>query len=101
MIRFKKARLPSELAVELHERTAGIMLGDLAESLDERRLLLEQWGLEDIAAEPGRCGAAGSPTRVQRIQAIVLKKEGFSEIAPTEDGVRQLVHELVIDHTLG
>lgn len=99
-IRFKRARLASELAAELPDSAEG-SLAELVESLQERGLLIEQWGLDDIGAEAGRSGISGSPTRVHRIQAIVLKKEGFSEIAPTEDGIRQLVHELVVDHTLG
>jgi hypothetical protein len=38
---------------------------------------------------------------VHRVQAIVLTKSGYTEIPPTEDGVRRLVRELVVDHTLG
>jgi electron transfer flavoprotein beta subunit len=47
------------------------------------------------------CGLAGSPTKVHRIQSIVLTKDGYTEIEPTEEGVRQMVHELIVDHTLG
>ena len=36
---------------------------------------------------PARCGLAGSPTKVHRMQAIVLTKEGYTEIPPTEAGV--------------
>ena len=101
MIRFKKARLPSELAGEPGTLAPQVVLGEVAELWDERRLLLEQWGLDEIGAESTRCGAAGSPTRVHRIQAIVLRKEGFSEVAATEAGIRGLMHELVTDRTLG
>jgi electron transfer flavoprotein beta subunit len=63
--------------------------------------LIDQWNLDDIGADLSRCGMAGSPTKVHRIQAIVLKKEGYSEIEASEAGVRQLIHELVVDRTLG
>ena len=46
-------------------------------------------------------GLAGSPTKVHRVQAIVLTKQGYTEIPATEDGVRRLIRELVVDHTLG
>ncbi len=72
-----------------------------ADALEERGLLIEQWNLDDIDADLSRCGLAGSPTKVHRIQAIVLKKEGYTEIEPTEEGARQLIHELVVDRTLG
>jgi electron transfer flavoprotein beta subunit len=44
---------------------------------------------------------AGSPTKVFRVQAIVLTKAGYTEIPPTEEGVGQLIHQLVVDRTLG
>jgi electron transfer flavoprotein beta subunit len=64
-------------------------------------LLIEQWNLDDIHADLERCGLPGSPTKVYRVQAIVLTKKGFTEIPPTEEGIRRLIHELVVDRTLG
>ncbi len=72
-----------------------------ADALKQRGLLIEQWDLDDIGADLSRCGLSGSPTKVHRIQAIVLTKEGYSEIPPTEEGARQLIRELVVDRTLG
>lgn len=66
---------------------------------DEDRL--EQWSMEDINADLTRCGLAGSPTKVFKVQSIVLKKEGSVNIEPTEEGVRGLVAELVKDRALG
>jgi electron transfer flavoprotein beta subunit len=72
-----------------------------SEALKKQNLLVEQWNLDDIHADLNRCGLAGSPTKVFRIQAIVLTKEGFTPIPATQDGVKQLIHELVVDRTLG
>ena len=66
---------------------------------DEDRL--EQWSLDDIGADLSRCGLAGSPTKVFHVQSIVLKKEGSVNVAPTEEGVRGLISELVKDRALG
>jgi len=44
---------------------------------------------------------SGSPTKVHRVQSIVLTKEGFTRVEPTEAAVRQMIHELITDHTLG
>jgi len=71
------------------------------EALKQKGLLLEQWDLDRIGADLNRCGLAGSPTKVFRIQSIVLTKSGYTEIPATQEGVKQLVHELVIEHTLG
>jgi hypothetical protein len=35
------------------------------------------------------------------VQSIVLTKQGYSEIPATAEGVQQLIHELVVDRTLG
>jgi electron transfer flavoprotein beta subunit len=61
---------------------------------------LEQWGLDEIGADLNRCGVAGSPTKVFKIQSVVLKKEGFTEIAPTREAIGTLIKELVADKTI-
>ena len=40
-------------------------------------------------------------TKVYRVQSIVLTKEGFTEVPPTKEGIRKMIHELIVDHTLG
>jgi electron transfer flavoprotein beta subunit len=65
-----------------------------------KRTSLEQWGLDEIGADLDRCGVAGSPTKVFRIQSVVLKKEGFTEVLPTRDGIGKLIQELVADKTI-
>ena len=60
----------------------------------------EQWGLDEINADINRCGVAGSPTKVFKIQSVVLKKEGFTEVAPTQEAIAALIKELVADKTI-
>ena len=54
-----------------------------------------------IRADLNWCGLAGSPTKVHRVQSIVLTKEGFTAVAPTAEGISGMIHELIVDHTLG
>jgi len=108
VMRMKRARVPAEVASEVK---ADVPEGDEEQlaaeterrvrALRESGLLIEQWDLERIGADLSRCGLAGSPTKVHRIQAIVLTKEGYREVSPTETGVKELVHELVVDRTWG
>ncbi len=108
VMRYKRARTVGEIANEVvaamrdgteeereAERAARI------ETLKMGDLLVEQWNLDDIDADMQWCGISGSPTKVHRVQSIVLTKEGYTEIPPTEEGIRRLVHELIVDHTLG
>jgi electron transfer flavoprotein beta subunit len=108
IMHLKKARAPAELINEAKNQLPGAAEDQIqaeaqrkAETLKQSGLLIEQWNLDNINADLSRCGMSGSPTKVHRIQAIVLKKEGYTEIPPTETGVRQLIHELVVDRTLG
>jgi electron transfer flavoprotein beta subunit len=108
VLRYKRARVEAELAAEVKEAMpdAGddqrqAEVARRSAELKQRGLLLEQWNLDDIGADLSRCGLAGSPTKVYRIQAIVLKKEGFVKVPATEEGIRDMIHELVTDRTLG
>jgi electron transfer flavoprotein beta subunit len=104
----KKARVLAELVNEVKAQMPEAADDQVqaeaqrrAEALKQVGLLIEQWNMDDIHADLSRCGMSGSPTKVHRIQAIVLKKEGHTEVPSTEAGIRQLVHELVVDRTLG
>ncbi|MDD4891635.1 MAG: electron transfer flavoprotein subunit beta/FixA family protein [Phycisphaerae bacterium] len=66
-----------------------------------RGLLIDQWNLDDIKPDLQWVGLTGSPTKVHRIQSIVLTASGFTKIEPTAEGITNLVHELIEDHTIG
>jgi electron transfer flavoprotein beta subunit len=108
IMKMKRARVITELPGEIKaampdapEAEINAAVERQAAELKSRGLLLEQWNLDDIGADLSRCGMSGSPTKVYRIQAIVLRKEGYTAVPPTEDGIRGLIHELVVDRTLG
>ena len=108
VMRMKRARVPAEVAKEVKaEMPEGTDEQRAAETerrvqeLREKSLLIEQWDLDHIQADLSRCGLAGSPTKVHRIQAIVLTKEGYTEVQPSETGIKELIHELVVDRTWG
>jgi len=108
VMRFKRARVRAELASAVadelpsaSEEEQETEVERRAETLRSRGLLMEQWDLDDVEADLARCGLSGSPTKVHRVQSIVLTKEGYTEVPPSEDGIRRMIHELVVDHTLG
>lgn len=111
-LRFKRARVASEVLSEVtsqfkaeHRDASDEQLATAVAArcahLRQQGLMIEQWDLDNIQADLERCGLAGSPTKVFRVQSIVLTKQGFTKIDPTEEGVRQLIHELIVDRTLG
>ena len=54
-----------------------------------------------IGCEDARCGFAGSPTSVNKIQSVVLAGGAFKEVPATDDGIGGLVAELIAEHTIG
>lgn len=97
MMKHKHKRALAEIPGDVNAPENAAKINDLRNKGE----LIEQWSLDDIGADLNRCGLAGSPTKVFRIQSIVLKKEGFTEILPTMEGISGLIHELVTDRTLG
>lgn len=95
MMQFKKARSISEL-----EQAGGDAAAE-AEALKAKGLLIEQLNLDDINADLQWCGRDGSPTKVHRIQSVVLTATEQKDVEPTEEGIRAMVHELISDHTIG
>jgi electron transfer flavoprotein beta subunit len=107
VMRFKRARSAGEVmtavtkdaAVAETERPAEA--ARRMEALKQAGTVIEQWDLDDIKADLAWCGMAGSPTKVHRVQSIVLTKEGFTAVAPEPEAISKMVHELIVDHTLG
>ena len=109
MMKFKKARAAAEVAAaiagEMGDKADPATVAAEAEKrcqgLTEKKLLIEQWDLDAAKADLAWCGMSGSPTKVHRIQSVVLTATEHKQIEPTDDGLRELVAELIEDHTIG
>jgi electron transfer flavoprotein beta subunit len=108
IMKYKKARCRAELEADLaraqpaatpDQRTAAA--AELANQLESRGLLIQQWTLDDVGADLTWCGLKGSPTKVHRVQSIVLAGGAYKQFAPTDDGALRLIHELIEEHTIG
>jgi len=94
MMKYKKAHSRSELKRDKNAE-------EKIAVLDKKGLLIEEWNLDDIEADMAWCGRDGSPTKVNRVQSVVLTASEHKNIEPTDEGIRELVHELIEDHTIG
>ena len=108
MMKFKKARSRAEVETQIGKTMTGqppeaVKAKVEAEcaQLSQRGLLIESWNLDDVQADLSWCGLKGSPTHVHRVQAIVLAGGTYKEFAPTDEGVAEMVHGLIVDHTIG
>ena len=72
-----------------------------AAALEKKGLLLDEWKAEDVDAELDRIGLNGSPTKVRKIEFVVIKATETRMVDPTEEGLAELIRELIADHTVG
>ncbi|MFA6103791.1 MAG: electron transfer flavoprotein subunit beta/FixA family protein [Victivallaceae bacterium] len=103
IMKYKNARTRSELAKDHANAnyTDAEQLAVEEEALKQKGLLIYEWSADDVGADKGRTGLAGSPTKVKNIMSVVLTATDTKKIEPSEEGIKNLVHELIDDHTLG
>jgi electron transfer flavoprotein beta subunit len=65
--------------------------------LEQKGVLIKQWNLDSIGADLSWCGQSGSPTKVHRIQSVVLAAKESKAIEPTQNGIAEMIHELIED----
>jgi electron transfer flavoprotein beta subunit len=112
IMKFKKARSRAEI----EKVAADLLMGDYEDytaelqasevekhcaQLEEKGLLIEQWGLDELEADLQWCGRSGSPTKVHRIQSVVLKGGEYKEYAADDSSINEMVASLIQDHTIG
>ncbi|MFH0963313.1 MAG: electron transfer flavoprotein subunit beta/FixA family protein [Planctomycetota bacterium] len=108
LMRFKRAFTATEVSraikrenpqidPQVHEQRTREAVRDL----QLQGLLIEEWNLDTIRADLAWCGRDGSPTKVHRIQSIVLKASATKDIPASRTSITSLVHELIEDHTIG
>ncbi len=62
---------------------------------------IREWNVESIGADPEKCGLSGSPTKVKKVENVVLAAQDTRQIPADDEGIHALVHELVHDHIIG
>ena len=62
---------------------------------------IKEWNVEAIGADPERCGLSGSPTKVKKIQNVVLTACESKQVPNTDVGIADLMHELIEENIIG
>ena len=103
IMKFKRARTPGEVARAHTDSNYTDSQGadDELKALAEKGLLIKEYSAADIGADPARIGFPGSPTKVKQVMSVVLTAGEAKSVPATADGINQLIHELISDHTLG
>jgi electron transfer flavoprotein beta subunit len=104
MMKYKNARTPIEVEQKIRLENAEAAEADikkLAEhkcsELEAKGLLIKQWNLDFVGADLTWCGRNGSPTKVHRIQSVVLATKETKNIEPNDQGISDMIYELIED----
>lgn len=108
MMKYKNAKGVSQIAKDLREANGDMadeavakLVKEEADSLRDKGMLIEEWDLDFLEADLQWCGREGSPTKVHRIMSVVLEAKDSKEVEPTAEGIASMVHELIVEHTIG
>jgi len=104
MMKYKNAHTPIEIEREVKannpdadEATVKALVERKCDMLKEKNLLIKQWDLDFLGADLTWCGRSGSPTKVHRIQSVVLAAKESKNVEPSKNGISEMIHELIDD----
>jgi electron transfer flavoprotein beta subunit len=100
MIAYKLAAIPFEYSDLLQKWPEFEAEEALERYLAERDLEIPVWSATDIGADYDRVGLSGSPTKVLKVDFVVLGSKESKAFGADESGVAALIQELVQEYVL-
>jgi electron transfer flavoprotein beta subunit len=97
---YKNARSLVELE-KMVEGNSLLYIEDLKDEYIAKSLFIDTLTMDELSVEANRCGLHGSPTKVYKIDSVVLGGGEHIKIEPTKEGLGQLVDKLMVDHIFG
>ena len=97
----KLAAIPSEYPTLLKKWPEFDSQEALEAYLVERNLKIPVWSAADLAIDEAQIGLGGSPTQVYKINFVVLESTDSKEVPPTQEGIREMIEELVKEYIVG
>lgn len=75
---------------------------DYIDLVGERPYLdIAEWSVNDIETDVAQLGLNGSPTKVKKIENVVFQAKEAKVVADDDNGIDELMKELITNHTLG
>ena len=90
--------------MDLEKMTEGnslLYIDKLVQEFEEKNLYIKTLTMDDLKLDPERCGIKGSPTKVHKVQSVVLAVGNHSLVKPTKEGLSNLIDQLMTDHIFG
>jgi len=98
---YKRALSKFEIQAMVDDSHDLMWVDELTEKVKSENLYIETWNIEDIDADVTMCGLAGSPTKVHKVENVILSGSEFKKVAPSSEGLNEMITELMQDHIFG
>ena len=93
LMKYKRARSVTETQEENE---------DYLQMQKERPYLhIDEWNVEDIDADIEMLGLSGSPTKVKKVENVILQAKESKILTESDEHIDWLMKELIQNHTLG
>ena len=93
LMKYKHARTVSELVEETKDYTEMMT--------NKPYLSIEEWSVADLDANVEFLGLSGSPTKVKKIENVVLARKDSVTLTPEDKDMDFLMKELIDSHVIG
>ncbi len=93
LMKYKHSRTVSELVEETKDYTEMMT--------NKPYLRIEEWSVADLDADVQYLGLSGSPTKVKKIENVVLAKKDSVQLTPEDKDIDFLMKELIDSHVIG
>ena len=97
---YKNAKSLTDLE-KLTEDNSLLYIDKLVHEYEERGLFIKTLTMDDLKLDAKRCGIKGSPTKVYKVESVVLGGGNHTKVEPTKASLGKLVDELMSDHIFG
>lgn len=68
---------------------------------DRPYLNIKEWTVQEIEVDMNELGLTGSPTKVKKVDNVILQAKEAKIITSADDDIDQLMRELIESHTIG
>jgi len=93
---YKGAKTLTDLE-KLTEGNSLLYIDKLVHEYEERNLFIPTLSADDLKVDTERCGIKGSPTKVHKVESVVLAGGNHQIIEATKDGIGELIDRLLED----
>jgi electron transfer flavoprotein beta subunit len=97
---YKNAKSVLDLE-KMAEENSLLYADKLIHEYKEKNLLINTFTMDDLSLDLQRCGISGSPTKVHKVESVILKGGNQVKVEPTKAGLNKLVEQLMTDHIFG